>query len=114
MNDNADLLRNFFDILNEHTSGVTGWPNHRIVRSRCGKTRKWRSSEDRHYKYIHSKFIAAGLMRVHLEEWEFKDDGLVSYEEYYRDFVKGDGNRFVYAVQREFLIKTLTLGFIPE
>lgn len=106
-----DAIRKFVDILNRHTSGVTGWPLHRTVRTKGGGTRRWRTSIDRHDAYMYRTFYATGILRANLHRWEFKDDGLVSYEEYYRDYFRCDGG-FTCAVRRDFLIKTLALGFI--
>lgn len=111
MNDD-EVLRRFLEILNRHTSGVTGWPLHRLVRTRKGYMRRWRTSIERHDAYMYRRFYATDLLRPNLQRWEFKDDGLVSYEDYYRDFYKSDG-LFTCAVRRDFLLKSLALGFIP-
>lgn len=112
MND-EDALRMFFDILNRHTSTMTGWPFHRIVRLKKGGTRRWRSSMERHDAYMHRRFYATGILRANLGRHEFHDDGLVSYDDYYRDYCRVD-NSFTCAVRRDYLVKALALGFIPE
>lgn len=108
-----EALRRFFEILNRHTSTITGWPLHRLVRTKKGGARRWRSSIERHDSYMHRRFYATGILRANLDRRDFRDDGLVSYEDYYRDYCKGEGS-FTSAVRRDFLIKALTLGFIPQ
>lgn len=109
--DDYDILQKFFRILNDHTSKVTGWPLHRTVRTRKGGTKRWRMSKERHDSWFHSRFFATDLLRPNLKRWEFKDDGLVSYEEYYRDFYKSQ-HGFTCAVRKDFLLKALTLGIV--
>ena len=110
---NEEILMRFFEILNEHTSEVTGWPRHRIVKTKDGRTRRWRTSHERHEAYFHGRFITTDLLRANLQKCEFSDDGLVSFKEYYNDFFRSE-NRFVWAVRKEFLIKTLMLNHIPR
>lgn len=108
---NEDLLRKFFEIFNEHQSQVTGWPQHRIIQTKRGP-RRWRMSHERLHVWFHKNFIRTDLMRANLGRWEFKDDGKISFEDYYRDFYRSD-NGYVWAVRKEFLVKVLTLGSIP-
>jgi hypothetical protein len=109
---NDETLRRFFEILNEHTSEVTGWPRHRIVKLKDGRTKRWRTSHERHDAYVHSRFIKTDLLRVNLQRREFPNDGLVSFKDYYKGFFRSK-NPFFWAVRKEFLIKTLVLGTIP-
>lgn len=111
MTDDYEIVQKFIRILNEHTSKVTGWPLHRIVRTGNGRTKRWRTSREKHDRWFHRKFFATDLLRPNLRPWEFKDDGLITYEEYYRDFYKTD-HGFTVAVRKEFLLKALALGYV--
>lgn len=108
--ENYELLRRFFDIFNEYQSSVTGWPRHRVVQTKKGP-RRWRMSHEKLDLWFHSNFIATDLMRANLKFSEFKDDGLVSFDDYYRDFVRSEWS-YVWAVRRDFLMKVLALGHI--
>lgn len=105
-----ELLRKFFEIFNEYQSQVTGWPRHRIIQTKRGP-RRWRMSHERLNVWFHKNFIRPDLMRANLVGWEFKDDGKISYEDYYRDFYRSDFG-WVWAVRKDFLVKTLTLGCV--
>lgn len=108
-----EALRRFFEILNRHTSTITGWPLHRLVRTKKGGTKRWRTSIEKHDAYMYRTFYATGILRVNLQRHEFYDDGLVSHEEYYKDYCTGEGN-LTSAVRRDYLVKVLALGFISE
>jgi hypothetical protein len=105
-----DLLRKVCEIVNEYTSKTTGWPRHRIIETKKG-SRSWRMSKERHDAWFRKKFILPDLMRPHIHFEEFKDDGLVSYEEYYKDFYRSEFG-FTMAVRKDFAIKVLALGYV--
>lgn len=108
--DNDELLRRFFDVFNEYQSEITGWPRHRTVQAKRGP-RRWRMSHERLDAWFHRNFIRTDLMRANLKFEEFKDDGLISFDDYYRDFVRSECS-YVWAVRRDFLAKVLALGCV--
>jgi hypothetical protein len=111
MKDEYELMGKVMSIVNEYTSSVTGWPLHRVVHTKKGRTRRWRMSYDRYQVWFHKNFIKTDLMRVNLRDWEFKDDGLISLEEYYKDFYKSDYG-WTYAIRKEWALKILALGYV--
>lgn len=112
--DDYEILADFFKIFNAYSSHKTGWPLHRVVRTKKGGTKNWRTSYEKHQNWFHTNFVATDLMRLNLKRWEYKDRLIkeeVSYEEYYKDFFKSDFG-FTHAVRRDFALKVLTLGYV--
>lgn len=109
MNDDYEILADFLKIFNAYKSEKTGWPNHKIIRTKKGGTRRWRTSYEKNQVWSHKNFIATDLMRLNLRRWEHQGD--IPYEEYYQDFFKSDFG-FTHAVRKEFAIKVLTLGCV--
>lgn len=125
MKNDQEILRKFLDIFNEYKSQKTGWPKHRIVKTRNGKTRRWRMSRDKLDAWLYKNFIKTGLMKKNYHEWEWAgadwdkrvhvsldDKQRSSYEEYFKGFYKSDG--ITYAVQKEFAIKVIALGYVSK
>jgi hypothetical protein len=109
--DDYEILADFFKIFNQYSSKTTGWPLHRIIRTKKGGIKRWRISYERHQVWFHKNFIVPDLMRLNLRRWEHKND--IPYEEYYKDFFKSDFG-FTHAVRKEFVLKVLTLGYVAK
>lgn len=116
--DDYEILADFFKIFNAYLSLTTGWPNHRVVRTKRGTFKNWRVSWDRHQVWFHTHFVATDLMRLNLRRWEYKEQvlgvkGDISYEEYYEDFFKSEFG-FTHAVRKDFVLKVLSLGYVVK
>jgi len=110
--DDYEILADFFKIFNAYSSQATGWPLHRVVFTKKGYAKRWRTSYEKHQDWFHTHFVATDLMRLNLRRWEYKE-GDISYEEYYKDFFKSEFG-FTHAVRREFAIKVLALGYVVK
>lgn len=116
--DDYEILADFFKIFNAYSSQTTGWPLHKIVKTKKGGTKRWKMSYERHQVWFHKNFVRTDLMRLNLRRWDYEDRALgvkedISYEEYYKDFFKSEFG-FTHAVRREFAIKVLTLGYVAK
>jgi hypothetical protein len=110
--DDYDILTDFFKIFNAYSSQNTGWPLHRVVKTKRGRTRNWRTSYEKHQVWFHTHFVATDLMRLNLRRWEYKE-GDITYEEYYKDFFKSEFG-FTHAVRKDYIIKVLALGYVVK
>jgi len=112
MNDDYELLHKFFKIFNEYKSQTTGWPLHRIVKTKKGGTKRWRMSKERFDTWFWKNYISTGLMTINLRRWEYEKLGReISYEEHYENFFKSEFG-LSHAVRKDFAIKVLTLGCV--
>lgn len=107
-----EILADFFKIFNKYSSQSTGWPLHRVVITKKGYAKRWRTNYEKHQAWFHTHFVATDIMRLNLRRWEYKKED-VSYEEYYKDFFKSEFG-FTHAVRKDFVIKVLTLGYVAK
>jgi hypothetical protein len=110
LEDDYEILQRVFEIVNIHTSAVTGWPYgwpYRTFKTKKGRVKRW--SRERYDTWFHLKFVETGLMRPHPMElaWNKPD----SYEEDFKDFYKSRYG-FTHSVRKDFALKILTLGYL--